>query len=103
MPGLILYFFSLGVSTAPLQRIILFATPVAKGTSSALMAMIIMCSIAIGIELGNYGYFLYGNMMLAAGGIIIALLFSVFIALTLQRANKNRSTGVKHTLPKELS
>ena len=96
MPGLILYFFSLGISTAPLQRIILFATPVAKGTSSALMAMITMCNMAIGIELGNAGYFLYGNRVLAIGGITIALLFSLFITLMLQSTNKNRSAIAKH-------
>lgn len=93
MPGLILYFFALGVVTAPLERTILFATPVAKGTSSALMAMIIMSTIAIGIEIGNYGYFIYGNMVLSICGISIAALFLLFITLS-ARYTPTRSSPV---------
>lgn len=71
MPGLILYFFSLGITGAPLNRFILFSTPVGKGTTSALMSMICMCIQALGIEIANLLYSLHNNR-----------LFGLFCALT---------------------
>src|SRR3990167_8492487 len=48
LPGLILYFFTLGLISGPLNRFILFSTPIAKGTTSALMSIVCMCIEAIG-------------------------------------------------------
>lgn len=56
MPGMILYFFSLGLGNAPLMRLILFSTPVAKGTASAFIWLIVMCLQAGGVELANLLY-----------------------------------------------
>lgn len=52
-PGVIIYFFGLGFTISPLNRIILFSTPVAKGTASALMTLIAMIIQALGIEFAN--------------------------------------------------
>ncbi len=55
-PGFIVYFFGLGVATAPLSRWILFVTRVSKGTASALMSMISLTIEALGIEVFNSIY-----------------------------------------------
>ncbi|MFC3908102.1 MFS transporter [Legionella dresdenensis] len=56
MPGFIIYGFSLGIASAPLNRYILFSTPVSKGTAYAMISLISMCCQAIGIEIANYFY-----------------------------------------------
>ncbi|ARG99802.1 MFS transporter [Legionella micdadei] len=61
LPGLIIYFFGLGIAAAPLNRFILFCTPISKGTTSALMSMIGMCVQAIGIEIANHFYQSHSN------------------------------------------
>lgn len=80
MPGLIMYFFGLGVSNAPLDRIILFSTNVSKGTASALMTMVAMCIQAAGIEVANIIYESHSNVRFglycgAAGVIYFLLIF----------------------------
>jgi MFS transporter, DHA1 family, multidrug/chloramphenicol efflux transport protein len=59
MPGLILYFFALGVANGPLMRLVLFSTTVSKGTASALTSLITMLLLALGIEIGNLLYDAY--------------------------------------------
>ena len=63
MPGLILYFFGVGILGAPLGRLILFSTHVSKGTASALMSMVSMCIQALGIEWANLMYLSHNNLM----------------------------------------
>ena len=82
MPGFIIYFFSLGMTNGPLQRIILFATPVAKGTSSALMTMIMMCMLALGIEVANISYSLIGNIMFSFNAALTFILYSLCAIIT---------------------
>lgn len=65
MPGLIFYGFGLGVTAAPLNRFVLFSTPVAKGTAYAMMSMIAMCSQAIGVEVANHVYTTHNNSYFA--------------------------------------
>jgi DHA1 family multidrug/chloramphenicol efflux transport protein-like MFS transporter len=86
MPGLIVYFFGLGIATAPLTRLILFCTPVAKGTTSALMSIVTMVILAIGIEIINILYASHNNTIFgfycAVVGIIYFLLMSVVLWFT---------------------
>ncbi|WED42178.1 MFS transporter [Legionella cardiaca] len=80
MPGLIVYFFGLGVVAAPLSRLILFSTPVGKGTTSAFMSMLGMLIQAVGIEIANYLYATHNNILFglycALAGIIYLLLLA---------------------------
>lgn len=70
-------FFGLGVVAAPLSRLILFATSVGKGTTSAFMSLLAMCIQAFGIEVANYIYATHLNVLFAlycaASGIIYFL------------------------------
>ena len=85
MPGLIVYFFGLGITCAPLQRLVLFSTPVGKGTASALMTLIMMCIQAGGIEFANHLYAHHNNLVLGGycatiGLICLVLLSAAFYA-----------------------
>lgn len=82
MPGLIIYFFALGMSLAPLERKVLFATSVAKGTASALMTLTIMIMIAIGIEGGNLFYHDHNNIYFAGYCALMAVLYAISLFLT---------------------
>ncbi len=64
IPGLIVYFFGLGMVGSPLSRFILFSTSVAKGTTSALMSMILMSVQAMGVQLANILYATHSNLTL---------------------------------------
>ncbi len=78
MPGLIIYFLGSGIATAPLNRFILFSTPVSKGTTSALISMITMTIQGVGIEVSNWIYLSHNNLFfgLCCAGIgIMSLLF----------------------------
>ncbi|CDZ78663.1 Chloramphenicol resistance pump Cmr [Legionella massiliensis] len=79
MPGLIIYFFGLGVAGAPLNRLILFSTPVGKGTASALMSMISMLIQALGIEGANYIYLSHNNLLFGLLCALIGLAYIVFL------------------------
>ncbi|KTD20654.1 MdfA family multidrug efflux MFS transporter [Legionella londiniensis] len=78
MPGLIFYFFGLGITNAPLDRIILFSTPIAKGTASALMTLIAMFIQALGIEGMNV---LYTSRQYTLFGLCCGLLALVYLML----------------------
>lgn len=81
MPGLILYFFGLGISNGPLGRLILFSTPVAKGTASALMTMSLMCILALGIEAGNLLYIRHDHQVLAYYFALTGIAYAIFVSL----------------------
>lgn len=53
MPGLIVYLFGHGFTNAPLNRLILFSTPVAKGMASATLSMLCMLILGLGVELAT--------------------------------------------------
>ena len=82
MPGLIIYFFALGIAGAPMNRLILFSTPVSKGTTSALMSMISMCVQAIGIEIANYLYSYHNNNVFGFYCSLIGLVYFILLAST---------------------
>lgn len=83
MPGLIMYFFGLGVAGAPLNRLILFSTPIGKGTTSALMSMISMCIQALGIEIANYFYQSHSNILFGLYCALAAVGYFAFLVGTL--------------------
>jgi DHA1 family multidrug/chloramphenicol efflux transport protein-like MFS transporter len=62
IPGLTIYGFGLGVVTSPLNRLVLFSTPVSKGTAYAMISMIRMCAQALGVEVGNFVYQQHSNV-----------------------------------------
>jgi MFS transporter, DHA1 family, multidrug/chloramphenicol efflux transport protein len=75
IPGLIIYFFGLGIVGSPLSRFILFSTDVAKGTASALMSMILMSVQAVGVQVANILYANHSNLTLGAYCFSVALLY----------------------------
>ena len=79
MPGLTVYFFGVGIVSAPLSRLILFSTHVGKGTASALMSMLSMCIQAIGIELANYIYLTHDNNHFGIYCALIAIVYFIFL------------------------
>ena len=83
MPGLVIYFFGLGVAGAPLNRFILFSTPVGKGTTSALMSMVGMCIQAIGIEIVNLIYRTHNNSLFALFCFIVGLIYYLLLTIIL--------------------
>lgn len=78
MPGLMIYFFGLGLTGSPLGRFTLFSTNIAKGTASAMMGLILMSLQAIGIEVVNNLYVSHSNIIFglycASVGIIYMLM-----------------------------
>jgi DHA1 family multidrug/chloramphenicol efflux transport protein-like MFS transporter len=75
MPGLVAYFFGVGLIGAPLGRLILFSTHVSKGTASALMSMISMCVQSVGIELANVIYTTHNNCLFGFYCAVVALIY----------------------------
>lgn len=89
MPGLILYFFGLSMCGGPLQRIILFSTPVAKGTASALMTLIIMGFLGGGIEIANLAYAEHNNLHFALFCGASGIAYLMFISLAFVKKKKH--------------
>ena len=50
MPGIIVFFFGMGIVNGPLSRFVLFSTSVSKGTASAVMSLFSMCIPGIAIQ-----------------------------------------------------
>ncbi len=88
MPGLILHFFGLGVTIAPLNRFILFSTSVGKGTTSALMSMFTMFIIAAGIELANVLYASHNNLIFGLYCALIGFAYIIFLVAAFLLAPK---------------
>ncbi len=82
LPGLIMYFFGLGIIGSPLSRFVLFSTEVAKGTASALMSMILMCVQALGIQIANGFYASHSNLLLGLYCLIVGILFFTVVWIT---------------------
>jgi DHA1 family multidrug/chloramphenicol efflux transport protein-like MFS transporter len=79
LPGLIVYFFGLGIIGSPLSRFILFSTHVAKGTASALMSMILMSVQGAGIQVANAVYATHSNRMLGLYCLIVGVIYSLVV------------------------
>jgi DHA1 family multidrug/chloramphenicol efflux transport protein-like MFS transporter len=84
MPGLIIYFFGLSMISSPLYRYALFVTPVAKGTTAAVLSLADMGILAIGIEIGNKVYTTHNNYHLGYYCLILGLVFLVFWGLIMK-------------------
>lgn len=83
LPGTIIYFFSLSVINAPLNRYCLYVTPVSKGTASALVSLSVMVIGALGTEIANYFYQDHSNLHFGLYCNVIQILFFVLMGLTL--------------------
>ncbi|HRD70054.1 MAG TPA: MFS transporter [Legionella sp.] len=82
IPGTILYFFSLSIINAPLNRFCLYITSVSKGTASAVISLSVMIIGAIGIEMANLFYRSHSNLDFGIFSGIVGLLFLILISLT---------------------
>ncbi|MCC7006615.1 MAG: MFS transporter [Ottowia sp.] len=65
----------LGIINAALTRLTLFATPVAKGTVSAVFSMITMLIYTIGVEIVAIGYTWGGNLFFSSMGLCCGFAF----------------------------
>lgn len=84
MPGLILYFFGIGITGAPLNRLVLFSTTIGKGTASAVMTMMSMLIQIIGIETVNsmdigHNVLLFAISCAVSGAIYVGLVLCAFV------------------------
>lgn len=82
LPGIIVYFFSLSIINAPLNRFCLFITSVSKGTTSALVSLAVMIVGAIGIEIASLFYQQHNNLYFGIFCNFVGALFLILITLT---------------------
>lgn len=94
MPGLIVYFFGIGILGAPMGRFILFSTHVSKGTASALMSMLSMCIQAAGIEWANAIYLTHNNLRFGVYCAMTGVLYGVVLSLCLLSHKENTAMGL---------
>lgn len=89
IPGFIIYFAGMSIVFSPLNRLVLFVTPVAKGTVSAVVSMMLMGIQSLAIEICKRFYVTYDNVLLSFIFLIIGCLylFFVFLALRLDRGD----------------
>lgn len=101
MPGLILYGFSLGVISAPLNRLTLYTTPVSKGTAYAMMSLFAMIIQALGVEIANHIYASHNNLHFAlyclVVGIVYMGLITCLFAIVPHRVHTDNTTGASAT------
>ena len=100
MPGLIIHFFGLGITAAPMGRFILFSTLVSKGTTSALMSIIVMGIMAGGIEVGSYLYLSHSNLIFALYCALIGVIYLFFLGGAFGLAPKEPESSAVSTGPK---
>lgn len=92
MPGLMLYFFGLGLTGSPLARFTLFSTNITKGTASAMMGLVLMSLQAIGIEVVNDLYASHNNLIFglycaSVGVLYMGVMGGIFLC---SKREKNR-------------
>jgi MFS transporter, DHA1 family, multidrug/chloramphenicol efflux transport protein len=81
LPGIIVYFFSLSILNAPLNRFCLYITNVSKGTASAIISLNVMIIAAVGIEIANKLYEHHSNLHFGLYSVAVTVLFLLFISL----------------------
>lgn len=91
MPGLIMYFFGLGMVAAPLNRLILFSTEIAKGTASAFISTITMFIQACGIEIGNLLYKTHNNILFGSYCALIGVVYILLLVASFANRQKKIS------------
>jgi DHA1 family multidrug/chloramphenicol efflux transport protein-like MFS transporter len=96
LPGIIVYFFSLSIINAPLNRFCLFITSVSKGTASALISLSVMIIGAIGIEISSLFYQEHNNLHFGIFCILVGIVFLILVGLTFLSDNKhnNKETNI---------
>lgn len=95
LPGVIVYFFSLSIITAPLNRYCLFITEISKGTASALLSLSVMIIGAVGIELASACYEHHNNFYFGLYCVVLGAAFLLFIALAFLSAKGNEVNDIK--------
>jgi DHA1 family multidrug/chloramphenicol efflux transport protein-like MFS transporter len=100
MPGLVVYFFGLGLTGSPLARFTLYATPVTKGTASALMGLVLMSSQAFGIEIINHLYATHNNWIFSlycagVGVVYMLIMGGIFLIIQKEKANRPNKAHVE--------
>ncbi|WP_298624350.1 MFS transporter [uncultured Legionella sp.] len=88
IPGIIIYFFSLSIINAPLNRFCLFITHVSKGTASALISLSVMVIGALGIEIASFFYQTHNNLHFALYCNAVGFVLLIFIGLTFATIKK---------------
>jgi MFS transporter, DHA1 family, multidrug/chloramphenicol efflux transport protein len=91
LPGVITYFFSISIITAPLNRYALFITSVSKGTASAILCLSGMVIGGVGIEGASHVYASHNNMYYGLYCIAAACVFLILIGLTLKLGSSTKS------------
>lgn len=81
LPGTMVYFFSLSILNAPLNRFCLYITHVSKGTASAIISLSVMVIGAVGIEIANKVYEHHNNLQFGLYCNAVVLLFLFFMCL----------------------
>lgn len=94
IPGLIIYFFGLGIVGSPLSRFILFSTEIAKGTASALMSMILMSVQAVGVQAANLLYAKHSNLTLSSYCLGVGLLY-LLVMYAATKTKKQHTSDAK--------
>lgn len=89
MPGLIVNFFGLGLTGAPLNRFILFSTPVGKGTTAALESLIGMSIQGLGIEIANRMYASHQNKFFGLFCAGVGILYGILVLSALYFGRPN--------------
>ncbi len=96
LPGIIIYFFSLSIINAPLNRFCLFITPVSKGTASAIISLSVMVIGGLGLEVANV-FYQHTNLYFGLYCLVIGALFLILISLTFWFSKTNAlPTDPKH-------
>ncbi len=95
MPGLIIYFFGIGITGSPLARFTLFSTDVTKGTASAVMGLVLMMLQAAGIELVNFLYTSHDNMIFSVycacvGFVFMMVMGGIFVLVKREKKTAQR-------------
>jgi len=88
IPGLTLYGFGMGIAVAPLNRLVLFSTPISKGTAYAMISMLSMCAQALGVEFGNHVYIGHNNYHFGLYFSISGLVYLAGLYVTWRLGNK---------------
>ncbi len=79
MPGIMIYFFGIGLAGSPMYRWILFSTSVMKGTASALMSMLGMIIQALGLELINMLYWTHSHLALSSYCLAVGFIYVLLV------------------------
>lgn len=91
IPVFVTYFFGYAIASSPIYRKLFQATSVSKGTTGALISLVIMLIQSIGIEAGNRMYHVNGYLALGHFFVILALGISILYSLMRQTQDASQS------------